>query len=164
MANKHFVISTLNIPENRIKNIQIFQLNGVFHFRITLTQEASRCPFCGGQTSVKEYKQRTYNHLPFAGIPFVMDWNCRRFICKNCGKTFSESNPFGLANVLQSYAVLNSIAKALHNFHATYKDIAEQFRVSVSIVQLYADSFLIAPRFYMIFFYQLLIYQFSSFA
>lgn len=147
MANEHFIISTLNIPENRIKDIQVFQLNGVFHFRITLTQEDTRCPFCRGQTSVKEYKQRTYNHLPFAGIPSVIDWQRRRFVCKDCRKTFSESNPFGPENFLQSYAVLNSIAKALHNLHATYKDIAEQFRVSVPIVQLYADSFLIAPRF-----------------
>ena len=44
-------------------------------------------------------------------------------------------------------AVLDSIAKALHNIHATYKDIANQFHVSIPLVQLYADSFLIAPRF-----------------
>ena len=35
----------------------------------------------------------------------------------------------------------------MHNIHATYKDIADQFHVSISIVQSYADSFLIAPRF-----------------
>lgn len=111
-ANEHFIISTLNIPENRIKDIQVFQLNGVFHFRITLTQEDTRCPFCGGQTSVKEYKQRTYNHLPFAGIPSIIDWQRRRFVCKDCRKTFSESNPFGPENFLQSYAVLNSIRQS----------------------------------------------------
>ena len=145
MAHEHFIISTLNLPDNRIKDIQVLKINGVFHFKITLTKENTPCPFCGGKTSIKEYKLRSYHHLPFAGIPSVIDWNRRRFICKDCGKTFSESNPFGPENFLQSYAVLDSIARALHNLHATYKDIADQFHVSIPLVQLYADSFLIAP-------------------
>ena len=147
MAHEHFIISTLNLPDNKIKDIQVLKINGVFHFKITLTKENTPCPFCGGKTSIKEYKLRSYHHLPFAGIPSVIDWNRRRFICKDCGKTFSESNPFGPENFLQSYAVLDSIAKALHSLHATYKDIADQFHVSIPLVQLYADSFLIAPRF-----------------
>ena len=147
MAHEHFIISTLNLPDNKIKDIQVLKINGVFHFKITLTKENTPCPFCGGKTSIKEYKLRSYHHLPFAGIPSVIDWNRRRFICKDCGKTFSESNPFDPENFLQSYAVLDSIAKALHNIHATYKDIADQFHVSIPLVQLYADSFLIAPRF-----------------
>ena len=81
MANEHFIISTLNIPENKIKEIQVLHLNGVFHFKITLTREDTLCPFCGGKTSIKEYKLRSYHHLPFAGIPSVIDWNRRRFYC-----------------------------------------------------------------------------------
>lgn len=72
MANEQFIISTLNTPENKIKEIQALQLNGVFHFKITLTREDTLCPFCGGKTSIKEYKLRSYHHLPFAGIPSVI--------------------------------------------------------------------------------------------
>ena len=102
MANEHFIISTLNLPENKIKDIQIFIINGVFHLKITLTKVDTLCPFCGGKTSIKEYELRSYHHLPFAGIPSVIDWHRRRFICKDCRKTFSESNPFGPEDFLQS--------------------------------------------------------------
>ena len=69
MAHEHFIISTLNLPDNKIKDIQVLKINGVFHFKITLTKENTPCPFCGGKTSIKEYKLRSYHHLPFAGIP-----------------------------------------------------------------------------------------------
>ena len=32
MAHEHFIISTLNLPDNKIKDIQVFKINGVFHF------------------------------------------------------------------------------------------------------------------------------------
>ena len=38
MAHEHFIISTLNLPDNRIKDIQVLKINGVFHFKITLTK------------------------------------------------------------------------------------------------------------------------------
>ena len=48
MAHEHFIISTLNLPDNKIKDIQVLKINGVFHLKITLTKEDTLCPFCGG--------------------------------------------------------------------------------------------------------------------
>ena len=44
MANVHFIISTINIPKNKIKEIQVLQLNSVFHFKVTLTRVDTLCP------------------------------------------------------------------------------------------------------------------------
>lgn len=146
MAIEHFITTTLNISDERIKNIQVPKINGVFHIQVTLNQEEEFCPYCGGPIKIKEYKVRTYNHLPITATPSVIDWRRRRYMCKDCGKTFSEHNPFGPETFLQTYAVLDCIAKDLHNIHYTYKDIAERYRVSIPLVQLYADSFIVAPR------------------
>lgn len=76
----------------------------------------------------------------------MIDWKRRRFICRDCGKTFSESSPFSPENFHQTYTVLNTIALALHKVRNTFKDIADRYHISPSLVQLYADSFIRAPR------------------
>ena len=131
MAHEYFIISPLNLPENKTKDIQVFKISSVFHFKITLIKEEAA----------------SYHQLPFAGIPSILARNHHRFICKNCNKTCSDSNRFSLEDFLQSYAILDSLAKALHNIHSTYKDIADQFHISIPLIQLYADNFLIASRF-----------------
>ena len=45
MANEHFIISTLNLPENRIKVIQVFKISGVFYLtRLPIKQKKSWLP------------------------------------------------------------------------------------------------------------------------
>ena len=34
MSHEHSIISTLNLPDNKIKDFQILKINGVFHFKI----------------------------------------------------------------------------------------------------------------------------------
>ncbi len=45
MAYEYFIISTLNLPENKIKYIHFFKISGVFHLEITLTKEDALYPF-----------------------------------------------------------------------------------------------------------------------
>lgn len=144
--NDDFIISTLNIQPDFIDSISISKSNGVFHIYVTLKPDSPACPFCGSPTKIKGYSMYSYNHLDIAGIPSIIHWRRRRYVCKDCGKTFSETSPFGPDGFHQSYAVLNQIAIELHNIHSTYKDIATRFHVSDTIVQLYADSFIQAPR------------------
>lgn len=97
---------------------------------------------------IKDYSSYSYNHLNVAGIPSVIDWTRRRYVCKECGKSFSEPSPFGPENFHQSYAVLNAIALDLHNVRMTYKDIAHKYHISDTIVRMYADSFIRARVLY----------------
>ena len=85
-------------------------------------------------------------HIRITLNPTITLWRRRRYVCKDCSRSFSETNPFGPEKYHQSYAVLDSIAADLRNVHLSFKDIAQRHRTSTSLVLLYADSFLAVPR------------------
>lgn len=146
MAINDFIISTLNVSDDMIFSIDTHKSSDKLHILIKLNDTHPTCPCCGGHTKIKDYSSYSYNHLDVAGIPSIIDWTRRRYICKECGKSFSEPSPFGQENFHQSYTVLNAIALDLHNVRMTYKDIAHKYHVSDTIVRMYADSFIRAPR------------------
>lgn len=145
-AYEDFIMLTLNLKPDQVQTLITVIIDSILYFRITLAVKNIECPFCGGKTSVLGYRTRSYNHLPFGTYPSVIEWRRRRYKCKDCGKSFSETNSFGPENYSQTYAVLDSIARDFKNIHNTFTDIALKHRVSVSTVQLYADSFLRVPR------------------
>ena len=146
MAHFDFNTIILNVADDQIESRTSVMIDGTVHIRVKLIPAVSSCPYCGGPVKLKDYSSHSFNHLPAFGYPTVIDWTRRRYLCKHCGRSFSEPNPFGPEHFHQTYAVLNSIAKSLSNIHLSFKDIAQANRVSVSTVQLYADSFLVVPR------------------
>ena len=112
----------------------------------TLKDLHPSCLFCGGVSKSKGYTTRTYNHLPMAGTPSVIIWRRRRYICKDCGKTFTEADLFGPEAFQQTYAVLRSVADDLCNIHNSFKDIAVRHHISETLVELCCDSFVQVPR------------------
>lgn len=147
MANEQFIMITLNLKPDQIQHLDTVIISEVLYFHITLKSSSDiTCPFCGGKVNVHGYSKRSYNHLPVSGYPSVIEWRRRRFACRDCGRTFMETNPFGPENYHQTYSVLDSIAKDFHNTHLSFRDIALRYRISDSLVQLYADSFLRVPR------------------
>lgn len=146
MANDDFIISLLNLNRNTIKELNVVDIKNVLEVRVTLTDTHPVCPFCGGNTKIKEYKTRTYSNLPIVGKQSVIVWKRRRYLCKDCRKTFSENNPFGPENLHSTYSLLDGIAKDLRNIHYTYFDIANKYQISSNTVSLYADSFIRVPR------------------
>lgn len=146
MAHFDFNTYILNVTYDQVQSFSNALVDGVIQFRITLNPTVSSCPYCGGPVRLKEYSSHSFNHLPVAGHPSLIVWKRRRYACKDCGRSFSEANPFGPEKFHQSYAVLMSIADDLRNVHLSFRDIARKHRVSESIVQLYTDSFLVVPR------------------
>lgn len=146
MAYDDFIISLLNLNRKNIKELDVTDVKGILEVKVTLNDKHPACPFCGGSTKIKEYKTRTYSNLPIAGKPSVILWKRRRYICKDCTKTFSEENPFGPENLHTTYSLLDGIAKDLKNIHCTYFDIAKKYHVSSNTISLYADCFIRVPR------------------
>lgn len=146
MSIDDFIATAFNLRKEDIQSFKSEKINGIFYIHITLTDKHPTCSFCGGQTVIKEYKDRHYTHLPFFGIPCIIVWHRRRYKCKDDGKTFSEANPFGPENYHLTYALLDQIAVDLKSPHKSFTDIARARGISVPTVSLYADSFLHAPR------------------
>ena len=146
MAQFDFNTYVLNVTQDQIQSASVAHVDDIIQIHITLKPAVTSCPYCSGPVRLKEYSSHSFNHLPIAGHPSVIVWRRRRYVCKDCWKTFSEPNPFGPEKYHQSYAVLSSIADDLHNIHLSFKDIAQKHRVSEPLVSLYADSFLAVPR------------------
>lgn len=147
MTNDDFITSALNLSSDRVDSIEtIKDRSGKLIVKVSLKPKYPECQCCGGKTKIKERKKVSYNHLPVAGTPCDIEWRRIRYVCKDCGKTFSEPSPFGPDGYHQTYAVLDSIANSLHSVNATFFDIAQRHRVSSTLVQLYADSYIHAPR------------------
>lgn len=146
MTINDFIIMTLNISADHVESFNPRKVDGVIYLDITLKPTHPECPYCGGNVVSKGFSEHRYNHLSYGGFPTVIVWKRRRYKCKDCGKSFSEENPFGPENFHQTYALLDDIAKALHSVNATYKDIGERYGVSPTLIQLYMDSFVQAPR------------------
>lgn len=147
MATDDFIMRTLNLTHDQIQSLSTAVIRGNLIIHIQLTAlKTTACPFCGGPVKTKGYSHHEYNHLDIAGTPSRIDWKRRRYVCKDCSRSFSEENPFGPEKFRQSYAVLSSVAKDLKNIHYSFQDITQKHHISTTIVQLYADSFLHVPR------------------
>ncbi len=146
MAIDDFITSTLNLASDSIDSFDSVRENNLLRLYITLNDSHPECPYCGGRSKSKGYTVRTYNHLPMGGTPSVIIWKRRRYTCKDCGRTFTESNPFGPEAFRQTYAVLSSVADDLCNIHNSFRDIALKHHISETLVELYCDSFVQVPR------------------
>ena len=91
MAINDFIISTLNVSDDMIFSIDTHKSSDKLHILIKLNDTHPTCPCCGGHTKIKDYSSYSYNHLDVAGIPSIIDWTRRRYVCKECGKSFSLS-------------------------------------------------------------------------
>lgn len=146
MAIDDFITSTLNVQADTVDSLDCIRENDSLKLYITLKDLHPLCTYCGGSSKSKGYTVRTYNHLPMGGTPSVIIWKRRRYTCKDCGKTFTEANPFGPEAFQQTYAVLRSVADDLCNIHYSLKDIAARHHISETLVALYCDSFVQVPR------------------
>ena len=95
MAQFDFNMYILNVTPDQVLSFSNTLIDGAIHIRITLNPTITSCPYCGGPVKLKEYSSHTFNHLPIAGHPSVIVWRRRRYVCKDCSRSFSETNPFG---------------------------------------------------------------------
>lgn len=146
MAINDFITSTLNLEEDQVDSLDCIREDNILKIFVTLKNTHPTCPYCGGESKSKGYLTRTYNHLPLAGTRSVIIWKRRRYLCKDCHKSFVEDNPFGPEAFHQTYAVLQNVAKELGNIHYSLKDIATHNHISPTLVELYCDSFIQVPR------------------
>lgn len=104
------------------------------------------CPLCQSPM-ISHGKRKKVIHHPFAlDFDGNIIWFSRRYKCKNCDYTMTEENPFTFSGMNESFAVARRIMVELRNLNSTYTDIAQRTYVSVTTVQIYADSWLNVPR------------------
>jgi Transposase and inactivated derivatives len=143
-----FIISVFNLKESQIRSISIKRAdNETLNAYIVTIPEEKECPYCGGiLNSDGHARPKKIINSVLVQHKMVVHWSPHRFICKECGRTVTERNPFTYPGFSISFATIRQIMLDLKKSNLTYKDIAERNYVSITTVQHYFDSYINVPR------------------
>ena len=147
MDSEYIISTILNLRKDELEKFDITfsEDKTIMYLNITLKRAIYRCPYCGAKVNILNYTTHKYKHLDIFKKKSIIVWRRRRYKCKECHKTFSEDNPFGLNGLNVSYATIQAIMDDILE-PLSIKYIANKNHVSKTLVETYIDSFLIFPR------------------
>lgn len=98
------------------------------------------CPQCGARTrKVHDYRIRKIGHLKLFERLTRLVYNRRRYVCRECGKRFSEKNPF--VGRYQRFSSDWNKAVGLRSVKAkTFKEMAVSFGASATTITRRFDA------------------------
>lgn len=143
----NFITNLLNINENEIEDLKVLSLPSETQFHITLFPTFPSCPYCGGTVQGHGHtKPKRINRPVLTDKKTSVFFRNNRYLCNDCGRTFSSKNPFTFSTFKNSIFLLDRVMKQLKNLNYTYLMIARSNHISVTQVQLYFDSFINIPK------------------
>lgn len=93
MLSFNYTEKFLDLQGVIIKKLENVDNNLIIHIELPITEHT--CPTCGEKTSyVNDYRIRKIKDISAFGKNVILMYRRRRYICKHCGKAFSEINHF----------------------------------------------------------------------
>lgn len=132
------ICSTWNLPIERLQKLDVnLSSSGEDDiYEITLNPSNQICPYCcSGSVNVKGYTNRKIAHTVVLGRQSIIRYRARRYICKKCGKTFLEHNPFTHFRQRVSVAVIDNVMRDLKKQNETFTSVANRYNISPTTVQ-----------------------------
>lgn len=78
-----------------VDELEIDEGDFVINAYVKLSPIEIRCPYCkSSRIYIKEYKLKVINHKHFTGKKCYIHYKQRRYLCRDCNKSFYEKNPF----------------------------------------------------------------------
>lgn len=141
------ITEILSLPQDSINIFSSYRIEDTLFFSFSLKPKSHYCPNCGSfDANVKEYKERKINHSLLNNSKCVLHYYARRYVCKDCGKTYFEDNPFsGKGASISNLTILN-VLKELKEPNATFTSVASHHNISVTQTQRIFDRFVQIPR------------------
>lgn len=100
------------------------------------------CPICKSSSLIiKEYRTRKLKHALFLHKPTTFLLKERRFKCRECGKTFTESNCFAFRRNRLTKQTIREILFGLMEWNSTNKTVGKNCHVSETTVQNIFDTY-----------------------
>lgn len=142
-----FIIKLLDLKDEDIHYIDSISSFNDADFFIQLKVKDHICPHCGSFThSIKDYKMRKISHKVLINFHSTIYYRQRRYICKNCGHSFIEYNPFSSSRYFLSPATVINILDDLKPYNSTFSSVARKYNVSVGTVIDIFDKHVQIPR------------------
>lgn len=135
----------LNIRESDIKKSDFISDGKTVFFDITLIRKPMICPFCRGNMIGHGHKLKIIKHPALRNQIGFIRYHANRYICKDCGKTAIEKNPFTFDGFNSSFLLLQNSMKLIANLNYTLKMISEELNISTTQLNRYIDSYITIP-------------------
>ena len=130
-----------------IENIETRTDGSELIIEIKLIKQKETCPVCASDNiSFHEYKNKKIIHSISTSNKCIIRYRQRRYKCKQCSKSFSESNPFAKKYQNISHYTYVSILNHLKDTTHTFTDTACRYHVSTQSVMNIFDHSIDARR------------------
>lgn len=145
IPNIDFITTLLNVKSSDIEKVSVRADKDTIFYDITLVRKPQSCPACGAKMIGHGHKLRKINHPAVREFEGIILYHANRYICKYCGKTHLESNPFTFDGFNSSYQMLRNVMKKLANLNYNLQMISEELDISTTQICRYLDSYITIP-------------------
>ena len=133
----------LNLQDVNVIKIDHFKTNTLIYTQIPVKPHT--CPCCSHTTSyIHDYRIRKIKDISAFGKNITLIHNHRRYVCKNCGKRFSEDNSFAPKYYRVTLRLIDEIFKKTQS-ERSFTSIAKEVNLSVSTVIRFFDMLAFNP-------------------
>lgn len=146
IPNIDFTTLMLNVSNSDIKKSDIISVDDTIYYDITLVRKPMTCPYCNSKMIGHGHKLKLIKHPAVRESNGIIRYNANRYICKGCGKTALENNPFSFAGFNSSFFLLRNAMKLLANLNYTLHMISQELNISSTQLNMYIDSYITVPR------------------
>ena len=117
-----FITALFNVHPDEIESLETFKQESTFHYHIRLKLKKLTCPYCSESTISHGQKERIIHHPNLIDFDGVIHYYARRYICKDCQRTFFETNPFSFSGFNNSYALIDRVMKDLGKLDLSFNE------------------------------------------
>lgn len=150
MSQDNSILCALNIKDNNIKNVSVFDskinTNGVVKriklVKAELSYNLTHCPQCGENMLIKNGKRTTNQRLAsFNGMEYHLILKKQRYLCRNCGSTCGAHSDLLVKNHTMTKQIKARIFDMSHESF-TLSSMAKLLGISTSTVSriLYGNT------------------------
>jgi len=143
-------IKLLNLEHIDIdfNNSNIIKKDNTIIATIVLNKQNNiHCVNCGSTDVItKDYYTKSITHSVTTDKPCILKYKARRYVCKDCGTTFYEYNPFCQKDDKLSYLTEALILDKLHSHTATYSSVSRELNISIQTVINTFDKYVYPSR------------------
>ena len=140
-----YIITLLNLKREDIAKCDISTVDDTVHYNITLIRKPKTCPVCSSPMIGHGHKLKLINHPALRDHKGIIRYNANRYICKICGKTAFEDNPFSISGFNSSYLLLQNAMKLLGDLNYNLTMISDELNISTTQLSRYLDSYVVIP-------------------
>ena len=141
----NFVISLFNIDTSEIESLVTRTTEDTVTYEIFLKRKPLSCPYCNGPMIGHGHKTKKIDHPVLRNRKGLILYHANRYICKRCGKTAFEDNPFSMPGFNSSTLLLQNAMQRLGNLNYTLDMISKELNISPTQLNNYIDSFITIP-------------------